>query len=125
MRSCRGRCSTYLIRTASRSAELGLNKHQREAYFDIWLDVRHHGIPSDYASYASFSKLFGWPALVQHDIEMFDSPAAAQLLLQVDAYCNGETAHGWGPGGSLFYVLPDADLRAHDFARCELEGQFT
>jgi uncharacterized protein YwqG len=106
-------------------AGLGLNKHQREAYFDIWLDVRHHGIPSDYASYASFSKLFGWPALVQHDIEMFDSPVAARLLLQVDAYCNGETAHGWGPGGSLFYVLPDADLRAHTFARCELEGQFT
>ena len=51
--------------------------------------------------------------------------AAARLILQVDAYCNGETAHGWGPGGSLFYVLPDADLRAHDFTRCELEGQFT
>ena len=36
----------------------GLNKQQREAYFDIWLDVRHHGIPSDCASYASFSKIF-------------------------------------------------------------------
>lgn len=102
----------------------GLNKQQREAYFDVWLDVRHHGIPSDYASYASFSKLFGWPALVQHDIEMFDSPAA-RLLLQVDPYCNGETNHGWGPGGSLFYVLTDANLRAHAFARSELEGQFT
>ena len=103
---------------------LNLNKHQREAYFDIWLDVRHHGIPSEYASYAHFSKLFGWPALVQHDIAMFDSHAA-RLLLQVDAYCNGETSHSWGPGGSLFYVLRDADLRAHDFTRCELEGQFT
>jgi uncharacterized protein YwqG len=106
-------------------AGLGLNKHQREAYFDIWLDVRHHGIPSDYASYAHFSKLLGWPALVQSDLEMFDSLVAARLLLQVDAYCNGETSHSWGPGGSLFYVLTDADLRAHDFTRCELEGQFT
>jgi uncharacterized protein YwqG len=104
---------------------LGLNKHQREAYFDIWLDARHYGIPSDYASYASFSKLLGWPAFLQNEIEMFESHAAARLLLQVDAYCNGETAHYWAPGGSLFYVLPDADLRAHAFARCELEGQFT
>jgi uncharacterized protein YwqG len=103
----------------------GLNKQQREAYFDVWLDVRHYGIPSDYAAYASFSKLLGWPALVQHDIGVFESRDDARLLLQVDAYCNGETSHGWGPGGSLFYVLSDADLRAHVFARCELEGQFT
>jgi uncharacterized protein YwqG len=103
----------------------GLNKQQREAYFDVWLDVRHHGIPSDCASYASFSKLLGWPALVQNELGMFESHAAARLLLQVDSYCNGETAHYWGPGGSLFYVLTDTDLRAHVFARCELEGQFT
>src|SRR3984957_12228434 len=42
----------------------GLNKQQREAYFHVWLDVRQYGIPSDYAPYASFSKLLGWPALV-------------------------------------------------------------
>jgi uncharacterized protein YwqG len=106
-------------------AGFGLNKHQREAYFDVWQDVRHHGIPSDYASYASFSKLFGWPALVQNELGIFESRDGARLLLQVDPYCNGETNHGWGPGGSLFYVLTDADLRAHAFARCELEGQFT
>jgi uncharacterized protein YwqG len=103
----------------------GLNKQQREAYFDVWLDVRQYGIPSDYAPYASFSKLLGWPALVQQDIGMFESRDDARLLLQVDAYCNGETSHGWGPGGSLFYVLTDADLRARVFGRCELEGQFT
>jgi uncharacterized protein YwqG len=103
----------------------GLNKQQREAYFDVWLDVRRYGIPSDYAPYASFSKLLGWPALVQHDIGVFESRDDARLLLQVDAYCNGETSHSWGPGGSLFYVLSDADLRVRVFARCELEGQFT
>ena len=103
----------------------GLNKQQREAYFDVWRDVRQYGIPSDYAPYASFSKLLGWPALVQQDIGMFESRDNARLLLQVDEYCNGETAHGWGPGGSLFYVLTDEDLRARVFARCELEGQFT
>jgi uncharacterized protein YwqG len=103
----------------------GLNKQRREAYFDVWLDVRHYGIPSDYAPYAHFSKLLGWPALVQHDIGVLASCDDARLLLQVDAYCNGETSHSWGPGGSLFYMLTDADLRAHVFARCELEGQFT
>jgi uncharacterized protein YwqG len=104
---------------------LGLNKHQRDAYFDVWRDLRHYGIPSDYAGYAGFSKLFGWPALVQNEIEIFESHTDARLLLQVDAYCNGEAAHSWGPGGSLFYVLIDANLRARNFARCELEGQFT
>jgi uncharacterized protein YwqG len=103
----------------------GLNKQQREAYFDVWLDVCHYGIPSDYAPYARFSKLLGWPALVQHDIGVFESRDDARLLLQVDAYCNGKTSHSWGPGGSLFYVLTDADLRGRVFARCELEGQFT
>lgn len=103
----------------------GLNKQQREAYFDVWLDVRHYGTPPDYARYASFSKLLGWPAQVQNDIGLFESRDDARLLLQVDEYCNGETSHSWGPGGSLFYVLTDADLRARVFARCELEGQFT
>jgi uncharacterized protein YwqG len=103
----------------------GLNKQQRQSYFDVWLEANRHGIPSDVAPYASFSKLLGWPALVQNDVGMFERRDAARLLLQVDAYCNGEAAHGWGPGGSLFYVLSDADLQAHAFTRCELEGQFT
>lgn len=105
--------------------ELNLNKHQRRSYFDVWLEIRHHGIPRDYPPYASFSKLLGWPALVQNELQMFDSHVGVRLLLQVDKYCNGETAHYWGPGGSLFYMLPEADLRARDFTRCELEGQFT
>lgn len=104
---------------------LSLNEHQRRSYFDVWLEIRDHGIPRDYASYAGFSKLLGWPALVQSELQMFDSHVAARLFLQVEKYCNGETAHDWGPGGSLFYVLPEADLRAQVFARCELEGQFT
>jgi uncharacterized protein YwqG len=105
--------------------DFGLNKQQREAYFDVWLDVRGYGIPSDCVNYASFSKLLGWPALVQNDVQMFDSRNDARLLLQVDHYCNGEERHDWGPGGSLYYVLRERDLRAQIFERCELEGQFT
>jgi uncharacterized protein YwqG len=105
--------------------EFNLSEDQRRSYFDVWQEVRDHGIPGDGAYYASFSKLLGWPALVQNEIGMLDSPAAARLLLQVDQYCNGEELHGWGPGGSLYYVLREPDLRAQIFERCELEGQFT
>lgn len=105
--------------------DLGLNEHQRRSYFDAWLEIRDHGIPPDCASYASLSKLLGWPALVQNELQMFNSDGAVRLLLQVDKYCNGEQSHYWGPGGRLFYVLPEPDLRARNFRSCELEGQFT
>lgn len=104
--------------------ELGLNRHQREAYFDVWLDVGRHGIPSACQRYAGFSKLSGWPAFLQSDLEQFETKDA-RLLLEVDHYCNGTHSHYWGPGGSLFYALRERDLRTQNFERCELEGQFT
>jgi len=55
----------------------------------------------------------------------FDTSDDARLLLQVDSYCNGEDTQGWGPGGSLYYVLSEQDLRAHNYESCEFEGQFT
>jgi len=106
-------------------SELGLNRRQRQCYFDAWQENRAHGIPQEYAGYAGFSKLFGWPDLVQSDLWRFQSQNDARLLLQVDRYCNGERSHGWGPGGRLFYLLPERDLHAHVFESCELEGQFT
>lgn len=105
--------------------KVGLNEQQQKLYHQAWLEVRQHGIPRDCVAYTQFSKLFGWPALVQGDLDQFESNDEARLLLQADAYCNGEDFHGWGPGGSLFYVIPRRDLRAHNFARCQLEGQFT
>jgi uncharacterized protein YwqG len=102
---------------------LDLNKQQRAAYFDVWLEVSEHGVPSDCVRYAGFSKLFGWPAFLQNDLEQF-SASDARLLLQANTYCNGERSHDWGTGGTLFYVLRERDLRARNFARCELEGQF-
>ena len=105
--------------------DLDLNEDQRQCYFDVWQDVLNHSIPPDCAAYAKFSKLLGWPNLVQSDLEQFDVGDDARLLLQVNSYCNGEQLHGWGPGGSLFYVLSEQDLRAGRYDRCELEGQFT
>jgi uncharacterized protein YwqG len=106
-------------------SELQLGKEQQKSYADAWYEIRDHGIPHDCVGYSSFSKLLGWPDLVQNDLSRFESEDDARLLLQVDSYCNGEDLHGWGPGGSLYYLLPERDLRAGVFTGCELEGQFT
>jgi uncharacterized protein YwqG len=103
----------------------GLSPDQRRSYLDVWRENRAYGIPEEYVGYGGFSKLFGWPDLVQSELWRFESQNDARLLLQVDHYCNGEKAHSWGPGGTLFYVLPERDLRARVFEGCELEGQFT
>jgi uncharacterized protein YwqG len=106
-------------------SDLRMGKEQQKSYADLWWDIRDHGIPPDCVGYASFSKLLGWPDLVQNDLSRFQSENDSRLLLQVDSYCNGNDYHSWGPGGSLYYLLPEQDLRAGIFARCELEGQFT
>ena len=105
--------------------KLRLGEEEREAYFDIWLEIREHGIPRDCVRYAGFSKLLGWPHLLQNDLWRFESQDDPRLLLQVDSYCNGETVHVWGTGGSLYYLLPESHLRARFFDSCEFEGQFT
>lgn len=38
---------------------------------------------------------------------------------------NGENLHGWGPGGSLYFLLPEQDLLAHTLAGGEFDIQFT
>jgi len=103
--------------------KLDLNEDQQRSYFDVWLDIRSHRIPPNCVAYAAFSKLLGWPHLVQSNL--LESDDDTRLLLQVDGYCNGDMLHGWGPGGSLYYMLPESDLRACRFENCELEGQFT
>lgn len=106
-------------------SKLQLGKEEREAYFDTWLEIREHGIPRECVNYAGFSKLLGWPHLLQNDLSRFESQDDARLLLQVDSYCNGETLHVWGTDGSLYYLLPERDLRARFYDSCEFEGQFT
>jgi uncharacterized protein YwqG len=105
--------------------ELALDEDEQKAYHAAWLEIRDHGIPEASIAYAGFSKLLGWPDLVQGDLERFETDENARLLLQVDTYRNGEDAQYFGPGGSLYYVLPEEDLRAHRYENCELEGQFT
>lgn len=104
--------------------KLGLSPEEDKTYRDVWWDIHDHGVPHDCVGYSSFSKLLGWPDPVQDDFAEFGA-GNVRLLLQVDGYSNGEDLQSFGRGGSLYYVLTEAALRAHSFERCELEGQFT
>ena len=103
-------------------SDFGLNEREQKAYAGLWLEVRDHGIPGDCAGYADFSKILGWPGLVQSDLQRFHSNDDARLLLQVDSYCNGEEWHAWGPGGSLYYTLSERNLRARAFRALRIGG---
>jgi hypothetical protein len=80
--------------------------------------------------YCSFSKLLGWPALIQdRDLDQFEynhePEQKIRLLLQIDDYLNGEEPEAWGPGGSSYFALPEEDLLARNYAACEFDIQFT
>jgi hypothetical protein len=110
--------------------KLNLGNEQLLRYATVWNAVRNHGIPDGLERDCSFSKLLGWPALVQHrDPDQFEfnngSRKKIRLLLQVDDYVNGEERHAWGPGGSLYFALPERDLKSHNYPACEFDIQFT
>jgi hypothetical protein len=105
---------------------LNLRDIQRSLYSEEWRAARCHGLPVGIEGYAGFSKLLGWPALVQrHDLYRFEDNDDARLLLQVDHYCNGQDSHDWGPGGSLYFIWPEGAARKLDFAACNFDIQFT
>ena len=103
---------------------LSLSEEQVSRYATEWKNLRRHGIPDGIEWSCSFSKLLGWPALVQWgDPLEFSRPL--RLLLQLDDYCNGEECHYWGgAGGSIYFVIPEDELRAQNFAACEFDIQF-
>jgi Domain of unknown function (DUF1963) len=107
---------------------LALTEEDGMLYAAEWREIRRHGFPGSIAIYASFLKLLGWSALVQwHDLDptILDESHDLQLLIQVDEYCNCEEPHGWAGGGSLYYLLPERELRAGNFASCSFDIQFT
>jgi hypothetical protein len=91
--------------------------------------IRFHGIPDDLRHTCGLGKLLGWPALVQgddHDVPFLaGKPTSFRLLLQLDQYSNGDEHEGWGPGGSLYFLMRDRHLRQHRFERCEFGMQCT
>jgi Domain of unknown function (DUF1963) len=85
--------------------------------------ARCHGIPRELQAECGFGKLLGWPSLVQQDDldALRDADAGLRLLLQIDPYSNGEELEGWGPGGSLYFLIRDRDLHRRRFGACEFE----
>jgi uncharacterized protein YwqG len=71
------------------------------------------------------SKLFGWPDLIQNELELPGGSDGWRPLLQIGSYENGTKGHSWGPGGNLYFAIRDDDLRAQRFACCEVDMQCT
>jgi uncharacterized protein YwqG len=96
------------------------------AYHDLKEAIRNHGIPEPSWDRISQGKLFGWPDWVQHESEqMGNSPNELRPLLQLDAFTDGTEWAEWGGGGSLYFLIRDADLAARRFDRCKFEMQGT
>ena len=100
----------------------------RKAYREFHMALRLYGMPEGYDYARSCGAMLGWPHLVQgDDLDLFlDAPIDDyRLLLQLDSYTNGEEFGDWGPGGSLYYLIPKSALAEKDWESCELTGQFT
>jgi uncharacterized protein YwqG len=98
------------------------------AYHDLKEAIRNHGIPEPSWDRISQGKLFGWPDWVQYESERIgnpDTPNELRPLLQLDAFTDGTSWAEWGGGGSLYFLIRDADLAALRFDRCEFEMQGT
>ena len=103
-------------------------REQIKVYYEVWTSVVRRGIPEKLRYHCGFSKLFGWPSLVQGDLDNLGEPddhRGLRLLLELDRYFNGTEGESWGPGGSLYFLIGDAELRARQFDRCEFEMQCT
>jgi hypothetical protein len=73
------------------------------------------------------SKLFGWPDLIQRDLEVFrnETNADARLVLQIGNYDNGAEDWYWGPGGLVYFALSNAAFNAGECDACFCEMQCT
>jgi uncharacterized protein YwqG len=108
--------------------ELDWGDDDQWAYTDLKEAIRDHGIPEPHKALTGHSKLFGWPDWVQYESEEMaelDKLHGLHLLLQLDAFTDGTAYAEWGGGGSLYFLIRDADLAAGRFDRCEFEMQGT
>jgi uncharacterized protein YwqG len=108
--------------------ELDWSDEDEWAYSDLREAIRDHGIPEWSRGLTPLSKLFGWPDWVQYESQEMaelDKLHGLHLLLQLDAFTDGATWAEWGGGGSLYFLIRDADLAAGRFDRCVFEMQGT
>ena len=81
--------------------------------------AHEHGVPDESRYYCAHSKFFGWPHWVPNEFGMPRQTGADpyRLLLQLDG--------GYGPGGSIYFMIRGNDLAAQRFEACALEVQCT
>jgi len=108
-------------------ARLGLDEPALDRYWDVRKELvdAAHGVRNS-RDPIDISKMFGWPDLIQRDLEILDGDEDGwSQLLQMGSYENGAESHSWGPGGNLYFMIRDADIAARRFALCEAEMQCT
>jgi uncharacterized protein YwqG len=104
---------------------LPFDRDQQSRYRELYAAVRNYGTNDPFFDELDVIKLLGWPDLVQ--CELFPGPAGERqrLLFQLGSYDNGVTSHYWGPGGSVYFSISEADLAGRRFDRVRLESQIT
>lgn len=106
---------------------LQLSGDEADRYWQIWLALSGHGGEKTGRHGSRVSKLFGWPHLIQHDLDAIGDLEGGngdwRLLMQLGDYENGADIHSWGPGGLVYFVIREADLAARRFGRALLDMQ--
>ncbi|MGH7032271.1 MAG: DUF1963 domain-containing protein [Stellaceae bacterium] len=94
--------------------KLGLDEALKSRYWDFRHAVNYHGIPVEEFHEIDRSKLFGWPDLVQRELDSFRGKDIEdpRLFLQIGNYDNGNASWSWGPGGLVYFVIGEAALKA-------------
>ncbi|HLY54365.1 MAG TPA: DUF1963 domain-containing protein [Stellaceae bacterium] len=114
----------------SRAIErLGLSEAELATYGALRDRLASHGAVVDEDD-CHPSKLFGWPDLVQDDLnwETYGSERVEsdeQLLLQIGWYHDGSESQGWDPGGNVYFTLEERWLSARRFDCASIEMQCT
>jgi uncharacterized protein YwqG len=104
---------------------LDLSETEHDSYYELSEDVSAFGFAeSDSVHETEISKLFGWPDLIQDDVED-PNGGPTRLLLQLGAFRDGTEHAGWGPGGLVYFMIRPEDLDAQAFDRAELQMQCT
>ncbi len=106
---------------------LALDKPLWDQYFEIRQRVSNHGVTAERYDTLDQSKLFGWPDLIQRDLEAFsdEKDATDRLLLQIGNYDNSIESWSWGPGGLIYFALTEAAFNDGDCGACRCEMQCT
>jgi hypothetical protein len=95
-------------------------------YFRLRDAILHHGVPEQSFSYVGGGKLLGWPDIVQQELKVLkQGDESHRLFLQLAPF-NTENDHElwWGPGSTVYFLLPEADLAEGRLERWAYELQF-